>query len=74
MGPADTLRDLLFNLPGGSGGDMSRDMEGIERIRAGGAAGGKNPEQMSPQELYATMWQVLTFRDNSAFFFQSGAL
>jgi hypothetical protein len=61
--PADTLRDLLFNMPGGGGGQMARDMDSIERIRAGPANGGKSPDQMSPQELYSVMWQVLTFRD-----------
>ncbi|TFL01655.1 heterokaryon incompatibility protein Het-C-domain-containing protein [Pterulicium gracile] len=59
----DVLRELLFKLPGGSGSEMSRDMEGIERIRAGPAQGGKRPEDMSPQELHAVLWQVLTFRD-----------
>jgi hypothetical protein len=39
-------------------------MEGIERIRAGPAAGGKRPEDMNPQELHAVLWQVLTFRDS----------
>ncbi|KAJ7682980.1 heterokaryon incompatibility protein Het-C-domain-containing protein [Mycena rosella] len=66
-GGSDTgsiLRDLLFKLPGGSGGEMSREMEGIERIRAGPAQGGKRPEDMSPQELHAVLWQVLSFRDS----------
>jgi hypothetical protein len=58
------LRDLLFKLPGGGGSEMSREMDGIERIRAGAAGGGKKPEDMSPQELHAVLWQVLTFRDN----------
>jgi hypothetical protein len=35
----------------------------MERIRAGEAAGGKPPDQMSPQELHSVLWQVLTFRD-----------
>ncbi|KAI0051363.1 Het-C-domain-containing protein [Auriscalpium vulgare] len=61
--PADTLRDLLFKLPGGSSSEMSRDLEGIERIRDAPAQGGKPPEQMSPQELHAVLWQVLSFRD-----------
>ena len=34
--PSSVLRDLFFNLPGGEGNSMSRDMEGIERIRAQG--------------------------------------
>jgi len=43
---------------------MSRDMDNIERIRAGPAQGGKRPEDMSPQELHAVLWQVLSFRDS----------
>ena len=39
-------------------------MEGIERIRNAPAQGGKPPEQMSPQELHAVLWQVLSFRDS----------
>lgn len=62
--PADALRDLLFKLPGGAGGEMSRDMDSIERIRAGPAQGGKRPEDMSPQELHSVLWQVLSFRDS----------
>jgi len=64
LSPADVLRDLFFNIPGGSGSEMSRDLDNIERIRAGPSAGGKDPEQMSPQELHAVLWQVLTFRDS----------
>jgi hypothetical protein len=62
--PADVLRDLLFKLPGGNGSDMSRDMEGIERLRASPGVNGKRPEDMSPQELHAVLWQVLSFRDS----------
>ncbi|KAJ6470669.1 heterokaryon incompatibility protein Het-C-domain-containing protein [Mycena vitilis] len=64
--PGSVLRDLLFSLPGGSGTEMSREMEGIERIRAGPSQGGKRPEDMSPQELHAILWQVLSFRDSVA--------
>ncbi|KAJ6595877.1 heterokaryon incompatibility protein HET-C [Mycena vulgaris] len=62
--PSTVLRDLLFKLPGGSGSEMSREMEGIERIRAGPSQGGKRPEDMSPQELHAALWQILSFRDS----------
>ena len=62
--PADTLRDLLFKLPGGASGEMSRDMDSIERLRSGPEQGGKRPENMSPQELHAVLWQVLSFRDS----------
>ncbi|KAL4066987.1 heterokaryon incompatibility protein Het-C-domain-containing protein [Scleroderma yunnanense] len=62
--PFDNLRDLFLNLPGGSGNEMTREMEGIERIRAGPAQGGKRPEDMSPQELHSVLWKVLSFRDS----------
>ena len=62
-GPADTLRDLLFNLPGGSGSEMSRDMANITRLRDAPSQGGKPPEMMSPQELHSVLWQILSFRD-----------
>ncbi|KAJ7892896.1 heterokaryon incompatibility protein HET-C [Mycena olivaceomarginata] len=48
--PGSVLRDLLFSVPGGGGSEMAREMEGIERIRAGPAQGGKRPEDMTPQE------------------------
>ena len=63
---ADSLRQLLFKLPGAQNADMARDVDNVERIRAGPGAGGKRPEDMSPQELHAVLWQVLTFRDSSA--------
>ncbi|KAF9239812.1 Het-C-domain-containing protein [Melanogaster broomeanus] len=40
---------------------MTREMDGIERIRAGN---GKRPEDMSPQEVHAVLWQVLSFKDS----------
>ncbi|CAE6433141.1 unnamed protein product [Rhizoctonia solani] len=62
------LRELLFQLPGGGDNDLRRDMEGVEQIRAstqpGGAGGTKPPDQMSPQELHAVLWQILKFRDS----------
>ncbi|KAH7912171.1 Het-C-domain-containing protein [Hygrophoropsis aurantiaca] len=62
--PVDGLRDLLFKIPGG-GTEMTREMEGIERIRAGPSQGGKRPEDMSPQEVHTVLWQVLSFRDSA---------
>lgn len=59
-----TLRSLLFQLPGAdSDGSLSRDMDSVENMRAG-QPGGADPNTMSPQELYQTMWKVLQFRDN----------
>jgi len=63
---ADVVRDLLFKLPGGEGSEISRDLEGIERLRDAPAYGGKPPAEMSPQELHSVLWQVLSFRDSGA--------
>ncbi|TBU22062.1 heterokaryon incompatibility protein HET-C [Dichomitus squalens] len=64
-GPADTLRSVLFKLPGGDNSEMERELQGVERIRAEPyQQGGKRPEDMSPQELHSVIWQVLTFRDS----------
>lgn len=60
----DSIRDMLFQLPGGEGQSLSRDMDNISNIRA--ANGGKDPMDMSPQELHAVLWQVLSFRDRVA--------
>jgi len=68
------LRDLFMNIPGGSGSEMSRDMDNIQRIRAGPEAGGKRPEDMSPQELHAVLWQVLSFRDSSRCLFAGSVI
>ncbi|KIY47529.1 heterokaryon incompatibility Het-C [Fistulina hepatica ATCC 64428] len=62
LGSPNTLRELFTNIPGGVGGDMSRDLDHVERIRAG--ADGKRPEDMSPQELHSILWSVLSFRDS----------
>ncbi|KAK8869938.1 hypothetical protein IAR55_000506 [Kwoniella newhampshirensis] len=60
---ADTLRQLFFSIPGGEGTAMSRDMDGIQNMRAG-QPGGVDPSTMSAQELHATIWQILSFRDS----------
>ena len=64
--PVDSLRDLVFKLPGGTGTEISRDMDGVQRIRDAPAHGGKPPDQMSPQELHTVLWQVLSFRDSGS--------
>lgn len=68
-GATDSIRDMLFQLPGESGGNLSREMQGVEDIRSRAASG--NPNDMSPQELHAALWQVLTFRDNVCLDFTS---
>ncbi|GAA5823128.1 hypothetical protein JCM3770_005260 [Rhodotorula araucariae] len=59
---SDTLRKLLFDLPGSSGSELSREMGDIEDIRSRASNGSMS--DLSPQELHATLWKVLTFRDN----------
>ncbi|KAG1869912.1 heterokaryon incompatibility protein HET-C [Suillus subluteus] len=61
---SDILRDAFLKLPGGSGDKMGRDMEGIQRMRAGIERGNMRPGDMSPQELHSVLWQVLSFRDS----------
>ncbi|RPD61288.1 Het-C-domain-containing protein [Lentinus tigrinus ALCF2SS1-6] len=63
-GSSSNLRSLLTSLPGGNGNEMAREMDSIDRIRAGPSQGGKRPEDMTPQELHSVLWQVLTFRDS----------
>ncbi|WWC69599.1 uncharacterized protein I206_103542 [Kwoniella pini CBS 10737] len=60
---ADTLRQLFFSIPGGEGSEMTREMDGIQNMRAG-QPGGIDPSQMSPQELHDTLWKILSFRDS----------
>ncbi|TIB71326.1 hypothetical protein E3Q23_02480 [Wallemia mellicola] len=69
----DNLRDLIFQLDGytsklpksrslggGNGsGSLNRDFEDLSHLRSSSRA----PEQMSPQELHATLWKILSFRD-----------
>lgn len=59
---SSSLAKLLFDLPGGSGSNLSREMQGVEDIRSRAANG--QMDNMSPQELHAVLWKVLTFRDN----------
>lgn len=62
----DTIMGLIFKIPGGAGGEVSQDIQGIERVRAASqpGGGGKRPEDMSAQELHAVLWQVLSARDS----------
>ena len=63
-GVFDTLRSLMNQMPDSSG--LSREMRDVEDIRQRASSGQASGAQMSPQELHATLWKVLTFRDNVA--------
>lgn len=39
-------------------------MNDVENIGRNGAGAGKNPMDMSPEELHANIWKILKFRDN----------
>jgi len=56
---SNALRQLFFDLPGGVGGDLQRDMDDVNNIRASS----QDPSTMSPQELHRVLWQILSFRD-----------
>ena len=82
-GPGDdpqstfSLQDLLSAIPSGGGpdSDMRSDLQELENIRAeGGSMNGKPPEELSPQELHAKLWAVLTIRDRSMSLFYPSAL
>jgi hypothetical protein len=51
------LRQLLFDIPGGGGNDLSREMDDVQGMRAG-QPGGADPSNMSPQELHDTLWKA----------------
>ncbi|GAA5835537.1 hypothetical protein JCM11251_002958 [Rhodosporidiobolus azoricus] len=59
---SDTLRKLLFDLPGSSGSNLSREMGDVEDIRSRASNG--QLDNLSPQEMHATLFKILTFRDN----------
>ncbi|KAH8829036.1 heterokaryon incompatibility protein HET-C [Flagelloscypha sp. PMI_526] len=67
--PTSVLMDLFAMLPGESGQDMKRELDDVARLRTNGSGmppPGKKPEEMSPQELHAVLWKVLSFRDSVA--------
>jgi len=66
-GSTAAIKDLLGKIPGmaflGSNSDLERDMDNIDRKKG---SGGKNPNEMNPQELRNAIWPILVFRDNRA--------
>ncbi|KAG9041226.1 hypothetical protein FS837_012538 [Tulasnella sp. UAMH 9824] len=64
IGSIANIKALSAAVPGvgGPGSEMDREVDSMERNRAG--TQGKNPNQMSPQEIRSAIWPVLVFRDN----------
>lgn len=59
--PTD-IKNIASRIPGVGGSDMDRDMANMDRSRA--SSQGKDPNNMSPQEIRDAIWPVLVFRDN----------
>lgn len=57
------LRQMFLDLPGGTGSELTREMDDVNNMRAG-QPGGVDPSTMSPQELHAVLWKILSFRDS----------
>ena len=56
----------MMTVIGLGGSDISNQMEGVERLSRASqpGGGGKRPEDMTPEELHSSLWQILTFRDS----------
>jgi hypothetical protein len=66
FGSANRIKSLLGSIPSSDTQSMARDIDSINANRAGSATaagGGKDPNLMTPQELYANIWSILKFRD-----------
>ncbi|WOO81062.1 uncharacterized protein LOC62_03G004590 [Vanrija pseudolonga] len=58
---ANRLRTMFFDLPGSDGQELNAEMERVQNRAAGAQSGA---EQLSPQDLYKVLWQILSFRDS----------
>lgn len=56
----ETMRGLVSQIPGSSGSEITRDMNGMRDIQQRAAA---NPSSLTPQDVYKNLWQILIFRD-----------
>lgn len=52
---------MFFDLPGTDGQELNAEMERVQNRAAGAQSAA---EQMSPQDLYKVLWQILSFRDS----------
>lgn len=55
------IKSLLSTFPTSDGQSASRDIDQMQ-ARANGA--GKDPNTMTPKELYQNIWAILSFRDS----------
>jgi hypothetical protein len=60
------IQELLSAIPLGGGSDMKNDLAEMQKIRTENVSGtGKPADQLSPQELHAKLWAILSLRDRS---------
>ena len=67
FGSINQIKKLLGSFPSSDGQSASRDLDAMQANRAGSttsAGGGKDPNTMTPQELYANIWGILRFHDS----------
>lgn len=58
------LTDLFTSIPGGGGSEMKSDLAQMNKIRSDTVSGAtKPPDQLSPQEMHAQLWAILSLRD-----------
>lgn len=56
--PINDLLGLLHNVPGSTSSGLSRDAESLQQGPS------RDPETMNPQEIYANLFRILSFRDS----------
>lgn len=56
--PISDLLGLLHNIPGGTSSGLSRDAESLQQGPS------RDPATMNPQEIYANLFRILSFRDS----------
>lgn len=57
VGTPAKLKSLLANLPSSDNAQMQKEVDQVAHAPA------KDPSQMTPQELNANVWAILSFRD-----------
>ncbi|CCA67339.1 related to Het-c heterokaryon incompatibility protein [Serendipita indica DSM 11827] len=61
FGSANKIKALIATIPSPEAQSMSRD---IDTMQANRATPGKDPNTMTPKELYQNIWAILSFRDS----------
>jgi len=62
VGSPAKIKSLLSAFPSAEAQSASRDIDAMSANRAGPGSG-KDPNTMTPQELYQSIWGILKIRD-----------